>query len=84
MPARRSCAFSSIQNAIILGRVGRYKLNRKLGLGTTDEELAVVTLRKEDVIAALKYLIRLKMGDEHAFVDDIDHLATAASVLSAN
>ena len=57
-----------------LGRVGRYKLNRKLELGTTDEDLSVVILRKEDVIAALKYLIRLKMGDEHAFVDDIDHL----------
>src|SRR5579872_2114839 len=57
-----------------LGRVGRYKLNRKLGLGTTDEELSVVTLRKEDVIEALKYLIRLKLGDEHAHVDDIDHL----------
>ena len=57
-----------------LGRVGRYKLNRKLNLGIADEELSVVTLRKEDVIHALKYLIRLKMGDEHAFVDDIDHL----------
>ena len=57
-----------------LGRVGRYKLNRKLGLGTTEDELAVVTLRKEDVIEALKYLIRLKLGDEHAYVDDIDHL----------
>ena len=57
-----------------LGRVGRYKLNRKLGMGTTDEDLSVVTLKKEDVIAALKYLIRLKMGDEHAHVDDIDHL----------
>ncbi|MGB7979110.1 MAG: DNA-directed RNA polymerase subunit beta [Chlamydiales bacterium] len=57
-----------------LGRVGRYKLNRKMGLGTTDNDLSVVTLRKEDVIEALKYLIRLKLGDEHAFVDDIDHL----------
>jgi DNA-directed RNA polymerase subunit beta len=57
-----------------LGRVGRYKMNRKLELGTTEEELGVVILRKEDVISALKYLIRLKMGDEHAFVDDIDHL----------
>ncbi len=57
-----------------LGRVGRYKLNRKLGLGITDEDLNVVTLRKEDVIAALKYLIRLKLGDENAHVDDIDHL----------
>jgi len=57
-----------------LGRVGRYKLNRKLGLSTTDEEINVVTLRKEDVVAALKYLIRLKLGDENAHVDDIDHL----------
>lgn len=57
-----------------LGRVGRYKLNRKMSLGTTEEELAVVTLRKEDVVEALKYLIRLKLGDEKAHVDDIDHL----------
>ncbi len=58
-----------------LGRVGRYKLNRKLGFGSSEEELAIVTLRKEDVIGALKYLIRLKAGDENANVDDIDHLA---------
>ena len=57
-----------------LGRVGRYKLNRKLGLSITDEDINVVTLRKEDVVAALKYLIRLKLGDENAHVDDIDHL----------
>jgi DNA-directed RNA polymerase subunit beta len=57
-----------------LGKVGRYKLNRKLGLGTSDEDINVVTLRKEDVIAAMKYLIRLKLGDENAHVDDIDHL----------
>ncbi len=58
-----------------LGRVGRYKLNRKLGVEITDESLATVTLTKEDVIGALKYLIRLKKGDENAQVDDIDHLA---------
>ncbi len=57
-----------------LGRVGRYKMNRKLGLPTTDAELSMVTLRKEDVIDSLKYLIRLKMGDENSHVDDIDHL----------
>lgn len=57
-----------------LGRVGRYKLNKKVGFEITDEDLATVTLRKEDVIGAIKYLIRLKMGDQHAFVDDIDHL----------
>ncbi|MDE3055311.1 MAG: DNA-directed RNA polymerase subunit beta [Verrucomicrobiota bacterium] len=57
-----------------LGKVGRYKLNRKLGLGVTEEDLQTVILRKEDVIAALKYVIRLKLGDENSFVDDIDHL----------
>ena len=57
-----------------LGRVGRYKLNHKLAFPFTDEDLSVVTLRKEDVIGALKYLIRLKKGDEDAHVDDIDHL----------
>lgn len=57
-----------------LGRVGRYKLNSKLGLEVNDETLKVVTLTKEDVIHALKYLIRLKRGDEDVSTDDIDHL----------
>lgn len=57
-----------------LGKVGRYKLNRKLGLTTTDQDLEMVTLRKEDVIGALKYLIKLKRGENDAAVDDIDHL----------
>ncbi|MFN0065157.1 MAG: DNA-directed RNA polymerase subunit beta [Chlamydiales bacterium] len=57
-----------------LGRVGRYKLNRKLGFDITDDALSTVTLRKEDIVGALKYLIRLKMDDPKANVDDIDHL----------
>ncbi len=57
-----------------LGRVGRYKLNRKLGFEITDEELSQVTLRKEDLVAALKYLTSLKRGDDTVAVDDIDHL----------
>ena len=36
--------------------------------------LNTVTLTKEDVIGALKYLIRLKQGVEDASIDDIDHL----------
>ncbi len=58
-----------------LGRVGRYKLNRKLGFDVTEESLSVVTLTKEDVIGSLKYLIQLKSGSHDAMVDDIDHLA---------
>lgn len=57
-----------------LGRVGRYKLNSKLGLDVSEEALQIVTLTKEDVIGAMKYLIRLRQGDESANVDDIDHL----------
>lgn len=57
-----------------LGRVGRYKLNSKLGIEVNDEILKTVTLTKEDVIGALKYLIRLKQGAEDVSVDDIDHL----------
>jgi DNA-directed RNA polymerase subunit beta len=58
-----------------LGRVGRYKMNKKLSVETNDEALQVVTLKKEDIILALKYLIRLKNGDPQAQIDDIDHLA---------
>lgn len=57
-----------------LGRVGRYKLNSKLGCEINDEALETVTLNKGDVIGALKYLIKLKSGREGAFIDDIDHL----------
>ena len=57
-----------------LGKVGRYKLNSKLNFPITDEELSQVTLKREDVIASLQYLIKLRSGDESAHVDDIDHL----------
>ncbi len=79
-PATLSNARSAIMRLFFdpkrynLGRVGRYKLNHKLGKDTSDEELSNVTLRKEDVIGALKYLIGLKKGDEGVAVDDIDHL----------
>ncbi|MES2345340.1 MAG: DNA-directed RNA polymerase subunit beta [Chlamydiota bacterium] len=79
-PATLSNARSAIMRLFFdpkrynLGRVGRYKLNRKLGIEISDEELSNVILRKEDVIGALKYLVRLKKGDELASVDDIDHL----------
>jgi len=54
-----------------LARVGRYKLNKKLGLELPE---TVRTLTKEDLIAILRYLIRLSEGDETASVDEIDHL----------
>lgn len=79
-PATLSNARSAIMRLFFdpkrynLGRVGRYKLNSKLGVEINDEQLQIVTLTKEDVIGALKYLTRLKNGDEDVSVDDIDHL----------
>ena len=53
-----------------LGDVGRYKLNKKLGL-TTDPTIRVLT--KEDMIEIIKYLIKLL--NARTDVDDIDHLS---------
>ncbi|MDB5251744.1 MAG: rpoB [Flaviaesturariibacter sp.] len=53
-----------------LGEVGRYKINRKLGLDMTIEQK---TLTKEDIILIIKYLVRLTNGK--AEIDDIDHLS---------
>ncbi len=53
-----------------LGEVGRYRINRKLGL-TTPEDIKVLT--KEDIIEIIKYLIEL--ANKKTEVDDIDHLS---------
>jgi len=54
-----------------LGRVGRYKINQKLGLKV---ELEQRVLESGDIVAATKYLVRLKRGE--GVVDDIDHLGS--------
>jgi DNA-directed RNA polymerase subunit beta len=54
-----------------LGRVGRYKINQKLGL---EVDLAERTLTREDFIGAMKYLITLRKGE--GILDDIDHLGS--------
>ena len=53
-----------------LGDVGRYKINRKLGLPTP---LNMKVLTKEDIIAIIKYLVQLT--NSKAEIDDIDHLS---------
>ncbi len=53
-----------------LGKVGRYKLNRRLKINV-DEELTV--LDKQDIIETIRYLIGLQNGQGK--VDDIDHLS---------
>ncbi|WP_082948807.1 DNA-directed RNA polymerase subunit beta [Mycobacterium sp. 1274756.6] len=63
-----------------LARVGRYKVNKKLGLNV---DSAITTLTEEDVVATIEYLVRLHEGqptmtapggfEVPVEVDDIDH-----------
>ena len=53
-----------------LGEVGRFRINKKLGLDTPDD---VKVLTREDIIAIIKYLIELI--NSKSDVDDIDHLS---------
>ena len=53
-----------------LGDVGRFRINKKLGLGI---DPATRTLTREDIIAIIKYLIQLI--NSRAELDDIDHLS---------
>lgn len=53
-----------------LTRVGRIRMNRKLGLGISEEILA---LTREDIVATIKYLVNLRERGEGE-LDDIDHL----------
>ncbi|MFS0898806.1 DNA-directed RNA polymerase subunit beta [Mycolicibacterium litorale] len=65
-----------------LARVGRYKVNKKLGLNT-GQPITSSTLTEEDVVATIEYLVRLHQGDTTMTVpggtevpvevDDIDH-----------
>ncbi|MCD6291709.1 MAG: DNA-directed RNA polymerase subunit beta [Anaerolineae bacterium] len=52
-----------------LGRVGRYKLNRRLGLNVPQTQR---TLTKEDLVKVVETMIKINNGVEHG--DDIDHL----------
>ena len=58
-------------NRYRLGRVGRFRINRKFNQDIPDTEM---TLRAEDFVNAIRYLVRLRTGDEAAHVDDIDNL----------
>jgi DNA-directed RNA polymerase subunit beta len=52
-----------------LGRVGRYKINQRLGTNRPPSE---TVLTREDFIAIVRYLVELHEG--RGFTDDIDHL----------
>src|SRR5690349_20162703 len=62
-----------------LAKVGRYKINKKLGLGLP---IRRGTLTEEDIVATIEYLVRLHAGEEEmkageaiipVETDDIDH-----------
>ena len=64
-----------------LGKVGRFMVNKKLGLPTDAESLAKTTLTETDIVAAIGYLLDLRGGlrqsvlhDVPVDIDDIDHL----------
>ena len=58
-------------NRYRLGRVGRFRINRKLELKTSDKEM---TLLPSDMLACISYLLALAENTGEAHVDDIDHL----------
>jgi DNA-directed RNA polymerase subunit beta len=56
-------------NRYRLGKVGRFRINRKFDQDIPEAEM---TLRSLDYLNAIKYILRLRAGEGH--VDDIDHL----------
>jgi len=57
-------------NRYRLGRVGRFRINRKLKLDVSEKEM---TLRPDDLISAINYILELAFSGD-AEIDDIDHL----------
>ena len=57
------------ENRYRLGRVGRFRINRKFDQDVPETEM---TLRAEDLINSLKYMFKLRSGE--GYIDDIDHL----------
>jgi len=59
------------ENRYRLGKVGRFRLNRKFDQ-SVDE--SVMTLRVDDIVNSIRYLLLLRSGETSYEVDDIDHL----------
>jgi DNA-directed RNA polymerase subunit beta len=58
-------------NRYRLGKVGRFRINRKFDQDIPESEM---TLRALDYLNAIRYVIKLRTNDPTARVDDIDHL----------
>jgi DNA-directed RNA polymerase subunit beta len=59
------------ENRYRLGRVGRFRINRKLNLGVSEKEMC---LRADDILESIKYILEMSVPNGNAKVDDIDHL----------
>jgi DNA-directed RNA polymerase subunit beta len=58
-----------------LARVGRYKVNRKLGFKSDEKSISEMgtVLRKEDILETIRYLVHLHAQEPDYETDDIDH-----------
>ena len=59
------------ENRYRLGKVGRFRINRKFDLSVPETEMAI---RAEDFMEVIKYMLDLRSNRNKAHVDDIDHL----------
>ncbi|HZY75113.1 MAG TPA: DNA-directed RNA polymerase subunit beta, partial [Jatrophihabitantaceae bacterium] len=75
-PPTRESAQALLENLFFnpkrydLAKVGRYKVNKKLGL---DVSISTGTLTEDDIVKTIEYLVHLHAGDEGYETDDIDH-----------
>jgi DNA-directed RNA polymerase subunit beta len=59
------------ENRYRLGKVGRFRINRKFDLNTPETEMKI---RAEDFMQVIKYILDLRSNRNKAHTDDIDHL----------
>ncbi|WP_456553885.1 DNA-directed RNA polymerase subunit beta [Blastococcus sp. SYSU D01042] len=75
-PPTRESAQALLENLFFnpkrydLAKVGRYKVNKKLGVSVAQ---GTSTLTEDDIVATIEYVVRLHAGEPDHGVDDIDH-----------
>nr|WP_236829281.1 DNA-directed RNA polymerase subunit beta [Blastococcus sp. KM273128] len=75
-PPTRESAQALLENLFFnpkrydLAKVGRYKVNKKLGVEVPQ---STSTLTEDDIVATIEYVVRLHAGEADHGVDDIDH-----------
>jgi DNA-directed RNA polymerase subunit beta len=75
-PPTRESAQALLENLFFnskrydLAKVGRYKVNKKLGVAVPQ---STNTLTEDDIVATIEYVVRLHAGEPDHGVDDIDH-----------